>query len=704
MHAIDRQFTQIINGTTQFVIPVFQRDYSWTELQCEQMWDDVLRVAGQKNGPGHFFGSFVYMATEDNAAGFTRWLVVDGQQRLTTMIILLTALRDYMEDTNHPETEDGPTPARIDNYYLTNTQESGNRKQKLVLRTTDSATLSALLERKDPPEQASSHITDNYEFFKSRMGTAEVDLIYSGVNRLIVVDVALDRKTDNPQLVFESLNSTGLDLTNADLVRNFVLLSIEEKEQTRLYEEYWKRLEDSFPGGGYMLDNFIRDYVAARTGATRQSRAKDVYYEFRDSFDTFVREDGGIEQTLTDMVSKAESYSSFVTGRGADSVLATSLFRVRRLAEVPALLIMRLHQLFSVSKSLSESEFLEALSLIESFLLRRAICRLQSRNYWGLFASMSRRVGNENPLLDLKIALARQSENYRFPTDEEFRTALETVDLYEFRVCKIILDGLENYENNEPSDTSGYSIEHIMPQNTNMPVGWRNMLGDDWKNVQSTRLHKLGNLTLTGYNSTYSDRPFEDKKVIDGGFNQSSVRLNQYVRERNQWTSREIDERTIALATRSTQTWPVLVVEDSAIRDVEILELKERARKGDTAKVPMTLVARTLYSQIKLELDILIPGLIELPEQKTVGYFAPDFFMELVPRKHSIQLLLTQSFNEIQDPLGIARNAADYTFIVGSSHFSSHQGGVLVVIENEDAIDGAMKMVLQSFEATKIHD
>jgi len=701
MHAIDRQFTQIINGNTQFVIPVFQRDYSWTQVQCEQMWADILNAAGTTEGPGHFLGSFVYMATDDNTAGFTRWLIVDGQQRLTTLMILLIALRDYMEETNYPETDEGPTPARIDGYFLNNIHESGSRKQKLILRRNDAAILTGLLNKKHPGENVSHKIIENYDYFKSRLKDSDVEMVYSGVNRLVVVDVALDRKTDNPQLVFESLNSTGLDLTSADLVRNFVLLSIEEKEQTRLYEEYWSPLEQCFAANVYAIDNFIRDYVAARTGATRQSRAKDIYYEFRDAFNRFTEIDGDIETTLTDMLSKAGAYSAFIAGNSPDADLAISLFRLRRLTEVPAILIMRLHHLYTDSDSLSKAEFIEALGLIESYVLRRAVCRIQSRNFWSYFAAMSKRIGDSNPLLDLKVALARLTESYRFPSDEEFATALKTVDLYDLRVCKVVLDGLENYGNNEPSDTSMYSIEHILPQNLNLPAGWREMLGVDWEEIQSTRLHRLGNLTLTGYNSTYSDKPFDEKKVIDGGFNQSSVRLNQFVREQLVWTDQEIDTRTTALADRSLVIWQGLKVAPAAIRDAELHELKLRSEAGDTKRVPMTAASRSLYEKLASRLHSEIPELIELAEPKSVSYFAPNFFMELVPRKYSVQLILSQKYSEIQDPKQYLEDATTYTFVVNSSQFSPHQSGVLVALDSEDMIDSVMPFIHQSVEAAR---
>jgi predicted transport protein len=314
---------------------------------------------------------------------------------------------------------------------------------------------------------------------------------------------------------------------------------------------------------------------------------------------------------------------------------------------------------------------------------------------------MSKRIGDSNPLLDLKVALARLTESYRFPSDEEFSTALQTVDLYDLRVCKVVLDGLENYGNNEPSDTSTYSIEHILPQNQNLPAGWREMLGVDWEEIQSSRLHKLGNLTLTGYNSTYSDKPFDEKKIIDGGFNQSSVRLNQFVRDQSVWTDREIDLRTSELTDRSLVIWQSLEVDPSSIRDAELHELKLRSEAGDTKRVQMTAASRSLYEKLASRLHLEIPELIELAEPKSVSYFAPEFFMELVPRKYSVQLVLSQKYSEIQDPAEYLEDAATYTFVVNSSHFSPHHNGILVALDSEEMIDKVMPLIHQSVEAAR---
>ena len=622
MKAIDCPFTKIINGTTQFVIPVFQRDYSWTEPQCAQLWSDVLRAAKSRDERGHFLGSVVYIATGDSLAGFTRWLLIDGQQRLTTLTLLLTALRDHIRGTGWAGGENDPTPKRIDAYFLKNVQEEGERERKLVLRRHDQATLTALLDEKELPNEVSDRIRENYDFFREQLSETDPSDVYRGISRLVIVDVALDRQTDDPQLIFESLNSTGIDLSQSDLIRNFILMRLPEKEQTTLYEAYWSKIGSLFLGSEWIFDAFARDYVALKVQASKQEKANEIYYAFRDLFPELRDRLGGIENTLADMLRFARYYAAFSLGRGVAGNIATHLGRVRHLVDVPAGLVMRLYECHARLRTLSEQEFLEGLALVESYVLRRAICGYQTRGYWQIFASVAYKICENSPLNDLKVELARLRESYRFPTHDEFARELKEGDLYGLRVCRDLLDRLENHGSNEPTDTSGYSIEHIMPQNDRLSVAWREMLGENWREVHKTWLHRLGNLTLTGYNSKYSGRSFEEKKTIAGGFSESSVRLNKFVREQPVWTAREIAKRTNDLAQRSLAVWPPLVVAQSPINDANLREMRQLAARRDVSKVKMSVEARTLFVQLRRHVLELGSEVLELAETNSVRTFS----------------------------------------------------------------------------------
>lgn len=699
MKAIDRPFTQIINGTSQFIIPIFQRDYTWqAEPQCAQLWGDVLHAARTNGKQGHFLGSIVYVATGDSFAGFTRWLLIDGQQRLTTLTLLLLALRDHIRDTNWAGGEDDPTPKRIDAYFLKNVQEEGTREQKLVLRRHDQAALHALLDGKEWPQGTSERIRENYDYFREQLSAGNPAEVYRGIGRLVIVDVMLDRKTDDPQLIFESLNSTGIDLSQSDLIRNFILMRLAEKEQTKLYETYWSKIEDLFRGSEQIFDDFARDYVALKTRASKQEKSDEIYYAFRKYFPILRKTSGGLEDALANMLRFARYYAAFRLGRDVTSERGRRLAKLRHLVNVPVILVMQLFECREHTSVLNEDEFLEAIALIESYILRRAICGCQTRGYWQTFASLAYRIiGQKNPFTTLKVELARQSENYRSPSDEEFERALKNRNLYGLYVCRHLLEGLENYDTREPTDTSGYTIEHIMPQNENLTEGWRMMLGkENWKEVWKTWLHRLGNLTLTGYNSRYSDKPFQEKKTIKGGFSDSSIRLNRFVCEQHNWTEKEISTRTDALAKRAIKIWPPLVVEQSLINKARHREMSERAARRDVGKVNMSAKARDLFEKLRVHVQALDSDVLEVAEPNSVSYHGPEFFLEVVPRQYCLTLILALDFNKIDDPSGLAQDTAQRKFIV----YAKHEGGALLTVSDAATIEPAIPLIRQAYTAS----
>jgi predicted transport protein len=698
MKAIDRPLPHILNGASQFVIPVFQRDYTWqAETQCAQLWGDIVRASRTKGEQGHFLGSIVYIPTGDNAAGFTQWLLIDGQQRLTTITLLMAALRDHIEETGWSGGEQDPTAKRIDAYFLRNVHEEGNRALKLVLRRHDQETLAAILNKQPPPEQASENISENYAFFREQLEQTDPSDVYRGIARLLIVDVSLDRLLDDPQLIFESLNSTGVDLSQSDLIRNFILMRLPEKQQTALYNNYWSKIEALFRGSEWTFDAFARDYVALMSRATKQEKSSEIYYAFRSFFPDLKERLGSFEACLEHMFRFAQYHAAISLGRGVTGDRARQLAKLRQLVDVPVLLVMQLFDCRDQTTSLTDEEFIEAIALIESYVLRRAICGYQTRGYWQIFANLAYSTGTENVLARLKVAFARLRDSYRFPTDEEFRRALRENDVYGLRVCRHLLEGLENYGSKEPSDISAYSIEHILPQNERLRAEWRQMLGDDWKAVQKTWLHRLGNLTLTGYNSKYSDRSFEDKKTIAGGFSESSVRLNKYVRERSAWTAQEIETRTRHMADRASAIWKALAVDKQLLDAENQAEKQALAARGDFQNVPMSEEASSIVRALRTKILEIDDDVIELAEKKSISYHAPNFFLEVLPRRYRVGLLLALDFDELDDPLGIAQDATQWKFLVNASH----EGGVLLHVSSIADIENAIPLIRQAHAASE---
>ena len=692
MKAIDCPYAKIINGTSQFLIPVFQRDYSWTDAECEQLWRDILQIASDPSDRGHFLGSVVYISTGDSSAAFTRWLLIDGQQRVTTLTLLLAALRDHIVETKWSGTEDGPTAKRVEAYFLKNVEEEGSRRPKLVLRRHDQATLEAILDGNEPPQDLSERIQDTYEWFRDQLAVADPELVYRGINRLIVVDVTLDRGTDDPQLIFESLNSTGMDLSQSDLIRNFILMRLPEADQTRLYETYWNKIEGLFRGAEKTFDAFVRDYLALRTRATKQEKADEIYFAFRRAFGSIGKEPEHLDELLADLLRFARYHAAFSLGAAAPGGVREPLARLRHLVDVPATLIMRLFECHDVQSTLEPDEFAHAIKLIESYVFRRAICGEQTRGYWQVFANLAYQIDPGRPLESLAVGFARQRDTYRFPDDAEFHQALTDRDVYGKRVCFELLGRLENDGSKEPTDTTNYSIEHIMPQNDKLPAEWREMLGAHWADVQRQWLHRLGNLTLTGYNSKYSDRPFAEKKTISGGFEESSVRLNKYVREQAQWTPAEMEVRGELLARRALSIWPQVAVDPVLVQAAELEDMRQRAKRRDVGKVQMTEMARELFEQLRALVLGIDSNIIEIAEPRSVSYHGPEFFLEVLPRKNRINLLLALDFNEAEDPHGIAKDTLQRKFFV----HAAYEGGVNIPIWSLEDIEKAVPIIRQA--------
>lgn len=700
MKAEDVPFTQLLEGPKQFIIPVFQRDYSWGTKQCLQLWKDVVRVGKDPLTKAHFVGSVVYIAAEETSANITRWLLIDGQQRISTVTLLLAALRTRLQETvNHSgegdeEDEDDdtllPTPLELDDYYLTNKHGKGARRHKLCLRRADQDTLSALLDGKSLPPNPSQSIRENYEFFLEQLATADLEVVYRGVKKLVAVDVSLTRGQDDPQMIFESLNSTGLDLTQADLIRNFVLMRQEESRQTELYEGYWHPIEIAF-GSRYRtdFDRFVRDYLTLQLRPNQTLRTEEIYQRFRDYYH---RELGrGIEPLLADLKRFGLYYAAYNLGWETDDDLRLAFERLRTVVDVASPVILRLYEAL-YEKTLTRVEFLEAVALLESYVFRRAVCDMQTRSLGNIFVSLAVRIDPKAPFRSLTVALFRQGESRKFPTDQEFRERLETRDVYHMRNARYLLDRIEN-DSKEKIDTTLFSIEHVMPQNDKLGAEWRAMLGPDWQPVHATWLHRLGNLTLTGYNSTYSDRPFEKKKSIAGGFDDSPLRLNKRMREAKTWNEAEMAARGEELAKRALGVWPALEVDLSAVREAELAERKALSARYPVEKLDMDTEARRLFDLLRsriLDLD----GVLELGNARSVSYRAPDFFLEVLPRKRSITLLLNLEFDETDDPAQLAYDVSGYAFIT----HATESGGVAFNLRSDSQLEAALHVLQQAYE------
>lgn len=546
MRANDGSFLRLLDGTKQFTLPIFQRRYSWGKAQCEQLWDDVLRVGESENIRSHFLGSIVSIG--DGSPTVPEFRVIDGQQRLTTLSLLLSALGRAIEVKQFDIPIDR---SRLEGYYLFNEKEDGARHYKQRLTKHDDRTYKQLLDDGQATDNTSL-LVENYRLFENKLKHADLKVVYDGIQKLVIVDIALDSGSDNPQLIFESLNSTGLSLSQADLIRNYVLMGQESTFQDSLYEAYWYPMEQSF-GEEYVrrFDLFMRDYLTLKT---RIIPNKTKVYE---SFKRYVderRQPEALEAVIKEIVCYSEHYVRIVLLEEPDQTLCGGFEDIRTLGvEVVYPFLLGVYEDYKRGK-LGKEEVIEILGLVESYLFRRAICDLQTQGLNRIFAGLMGRIDKEDYLQSLKIILSALIGTQRFPSDNDFRREFLTKDVYNLRVRNYLLRKLENHNRKEPIRVDDYTIEHVMPQA--LTDEWREELGENWSEVHAKYLHTMGNLTLTGYNPDLSNKTLIEKQFAEGGFLDSPLRLNQSIRQAERWDEKAIVNRAEELVAKACEIWP----------------------------------------------------------------------------------------------------------------------------------------------------
>jgi len=692
MKATETKFLDFLKGPRQFIIPIYQRNYSWTLKQCKQLWDDILQAAPDDNVSGHFVGSIVYIEKGlYQISSVPQLLVIDGQQRLTTLTLLISALgRAIKQQGNEIEI----SQKKLNNYYLFNTEEENDLFYKLLLTRSDKHTLINLLEGKELQDTASKRITENYKFFEEQINKANIDLmtLYLGISKLIIVDIALDREHDNPQLIFESLNSTGLELSQADLIRNYVLMGLEPKQQESLYNDSWHPMEQSFGQSNYVaqFDRFMRDYLTVKTG--RIPNIRGVYDEFK----TYAsgNNSGSIQDIVTDIYQYSKYFVNMALENETDKEFKTIFNDINTLkVDVAYPFFLEIYADYSHER-LNREDFIDILKLVESYVFRRAICGIPTNSLNKTFGTLARELDKEHYLESFKIVLKLKDSYRRFPDDDEFMRELVVKDLYNFRSRNYWLRKLENFNRKELVNVEEYTIEHIMPQNDKLSFVWQQELGSNWQEIQSKYLHTIGNLTLTGYNSELSDRPFIEKRNMLGGFDDSPLRLNRSISKLEHWNEDEIQKRAKHLAELAINIWvaPVLSADildayiskktpsEGSFYTIESMEGHEHLQGG------MSILFEQLRKRI-LNIDASVK---EEVKKLYIAYKTTTNFVDIVPQKSRLRLSLNMKFDEIYDPKGLCKDVTN----VGRWG----NGDVEAGLSSFEELDDIMDLINQSFE------
>jgi len=689
MKAKETNLLKFLNGPKQFIIPVYQRKYSWKRSQCEQLWKDIMRVGSDDKNKGHFIGSVVYIEKGIyNVTAVPELLVIDGQQRLTTLSLIINALSEVLEEK---DLDIGINSKRLRNYYLFNSDEDGELFYKLILTKSDKETLKKILKGVDLGESPSPRVLNNYKFFYERLSKDDCDLqsLYKGLQKLIIVDIALDRSHDNPQLIFESLNSTGLDLSQSDLIRNFVLMGEDPQEQKMLYEDYWHPMEQRFGNNNSSLfDSFMRDYLTLKTGDI--PKVSEVY----DDFKKFTRTKGAdftIENLLDEINTYAGYYVKFALLKESDEDILAVFEDIKTLkVDVSYPLILELY-IDYINNVLKKGEFIKILRLIESYVFRRAICGIPTNSLNKTFQTFSRDIDKSDYLDSTKAAFIEKSTYRRFPTNSEMEQELQVKDVYNFRSRNYLLDKLENYGRKEKVKVDEYTIEHIMPQNENLSDEWKLALGENWDLIHEKYLHTIGNLTLTGYNPELSDRPFIEKRDIEGGFKDSPIRLNRGLADLSEWDEDRITERSVDLADKITSIWeyPKLPKEKLA-KFREEIEEDTKKEYGLQDHIYLQGEPLLIFDQLRKRILNLDSSVQEVILKLYIAYKSSTNFVDIIAQRSGLKLSLNMSYEEIDDPQKLCKDVSDLG--------RWGNGDVEFKLNSTDDIEYAMYLIRQSFE------
>jgi uncharacterized protein with ParB-like and HNH nuclease domain/predicted transport protein len=657
VRATEARLLDFIKKSPQFVIPIYQRTYSWTERECRQLWEDILRTGEDDRISAHFVGSIVYI--EKGLSQVTHQaplLVIDGQQRLTTVMLLIESLARHLGDS---EPLDGFSAKKLRNYHLLNPLEEGERAFKLLLTQTDKDSLIAIARQKALPREPSIRIKKNFEFLEEKVRGLGDDLVplCKGLAKLTIIDVALTRDQDNPQLIFESMNSTGRELSQADLIRNFVLMGLEPAHQSTLYEEHWRPMEVGFGQEAYSaeFDGFMRHYLTLKTGSIPNVRA--VYEAFKAYARSPERPAVGVDALVADIHQYADYYCRMALDKEHNTQLRTAFQDLRELkVDVAYPFLLELYGDYAEGL-LSCDDFVEAVRLIEAYVFRRAVCGIPTNSLNKTFATFGRALRKERYLESIKAHFLSLPSYRRFPGDDEFKRELMTRDLYNFRSRAYWLRRLENHGRKERVSVSEYTIEHILPQNADLSREWQEELGADWQRIRATWLNTLGNLTLTAYNAEYGDRPFSHKRDIRGGFKESPLRLNAGLGLVEKWDEAAIKTRAERLANHALDVWAAPRLSSDVL---EAYQRRSQQTSSYTIDDHLHLAAsspmRPLFDSFRKQVLSLDPCVSEDFLKHYVAYKAETNFADVIPQKRSLRIILNMRFRELDDPRGLARD------------------------------------------------
>ncbi|GAA9513850.1 DUF262 and DUF1524 domain-containing protein [Helicobacter pylori] len=672
------------NQKNQLVIPIYQRVYSWEKEQCKQLWDDIVKTGGSDQIEGHFIGSILYVINNKTSYSNNVLLIIDGQQRLTTITLLLTALRNHLSDED--EFLKKFSCQKIQNHYLINSDKDGDKKFRLILSESDKDTLLSLIDKdRRKPSETSLKIVENFKLFEEWISknTDKLETIFKGLEKLMIVEIALEKGKDDPQLIFESMNSKGIELTQTDLIRNYIVMETEIEKQEGFYNKYWRAMEEEFKQNETLFNKFVRHYLTIKTREI--PNINKVYVAFKR-----YQQERGIETEalLQDLQKYCGYFCQIVFKKEENKDLNKALgFLVDLERDVIYPLLLELYSDYS-DGVLSNDDFRRSIALIESYICRRAVCGIPPNGLNKFFASFARHIQKDEYFKSLEAHFGSLTEKQRFPNNDEFKDCFIMIDFYNLKEKKYFFERLEKFDTEEPVNTKECTIEHIMPQT--LTKEWKRDLGENFQAIHDKYLHTIGNLTLTGYNLEYSNRSFQEKQGMEKGFKDSPLRLNHGLRDLEPFGEEKIKKRANDLADWALKIWTYPKL------DAETLE-KYKPKKDKKEKKVYDLSSYKFGSHSRELFDILSKGIKALDERITenfnqdyISYKFDKNFVDIVVQTKDLKLYLNMKFNELQDEKNLARD------MTNKGHLGN--GNIEVKLETKENIPYCLGLIKQALE------
>ncbi|GAA7657924.1 DUF262 and DUF1524 domain-containing protein [Helicobacter pylori] len=665
------------NQNNQLVIPIYQRLYSWEKEQCKQLWDDIVKTGGSDQIGGHFIGSILYVLdgiTHSNNI----LLIIDGQQRLTTITLLLTALRNHLSDEVKRK--------EIEDHYLINSDKDGDKKFRLILSESDKNTLLSLIDKdRRKPSEPSSKIMENFKLFEEwiRKNTNQLETIFKGLDKLMIVEIALDKIKDEPQLIFESMNSKGMELTQTDLIRNYVVMETEIEKQEGFYNKYWRAMEEDFKQNKELFDRFVRHYLTIKTREI--PNINKVYVAFKR-----YQQERGIETEalLQDLRKYCGYFCKIAFKKEADKDLNKALgFLVDLEMDVIYPLLLELYSDYS-DGVLSKDDFRRSIALIESYICRRAVCGLGTNSLNKIFPSFTKHIQKDEYFKSLEVHFGSLTEKQRFPNNDEFKDCFITIDFYNFKKGNIFFERLENFDRKERVYTHEYTTERIMPRT--LTEEWERDLGENFQEIHDKYLHTIGNLTKTGYNPEYSNKSFQEKRDMEKGFKDSPLKLNQSLRDLESFGEKEIKKRANDLADLALKIWTYPKLDAETLEKYKPKKDKKEKKAYDLNSYKFGSHSRELFDILSKEIKALDEKIVENFNQDYISYKFGKNFVDIVVQTKDLKLYLNMKFNELQDEKNLARD------MTNKGHLGN--GDIEIKLETKESIPYCLGLIKQALE------